>query len=131
MLTPDTDVKVIESTITTGGVAMAKYMVRGSYTLEGLKGLLKDGGSARREAVAKAAEAMGGSLDALYYAFGDDDFFIIFDYPSNVTAAATSLIGNVPGTTEISVTVLITPEEIDQAVELANEKMAAYRPPGG
>ena len=30
---------------------MAKYLVRGSYTSESAKGLLKDGGSARRAAV--------------------------------------------------------------------------------
>jgi uncharacterized protein with GYD domain len=131
MLTPDTDVQVIECTITTGGVAMAKYLIRASYTQEGVKGLLKEGGSARREAVAQAIEAGGGSLEAFYYAFGDTDVYYIADYPDNVSAAAAALVGNSAGTSTTQTVVLITPEDVDRAVELANEKMAAYRPPGG
>jgi uncharacterized protein with GYD domain len=110
---------------------MTKYLLRGNYTKKGVKGLLKEGGSSRREALAKAAEAYGGSLETSYYAFGDDDFFIIMDLPDNVAAVAGSMMGNAPGTARVTYTVLITPEEIDQAVEIANEKMAAYRPPGG
>ena len=109
---------------------MAKYLVRGSYTQEGLKGLLKEGGSARRDAVTKAVEAFGGSMEMFYFAFGCDDFFMIFDLPDNATAAAASLLGNAAGTTKVTYTVLVAPEEIDQATELANRKMAAYRPPG-
>ena len=109
---------------------MAKYLLQASYTEAGLEGLLKEGGSARREAVAKAAEAFGGTLEALYYAFGDTDVFVIVDYPDNMTAAATALVTNAAGTAKVKTTVLMTPEEVDQAVELAAEKGAAYRPPG-
>ncbi len=40
---------------------MAKYLVRANLTAEGLKGTLKEGGTARREAVKKAVESMGGT----------------------------------------------------------------------
>ena len=73
---------------------------------------------------------MGGTLEAVYYAFGDTDVFVILDLPDSVTAAAISLISNVAGTTTATTTVLITPEEMDQAVDLAKERMAVYRPPG-
>ena len=109
---------------------MAKYLIRASYTEEGLKGLLKEGGSARREAVAEAAESLGGTLEAFYYAFGDTDVFLIVDYPDNVTASAAALVVNSIGMSKIRTTVLITPGEVDQAAELANEKMVAYRPAG-
>ena len=36
---------------------MAKYLFRSSLTVEGIQGLLKEGGTARRKAVAQAAEA--------------------------------------------------------------------------
>lgn len=98
--------------------------------MEGLKGLIKEGGSRRREAVAHAILSLGGTLEAYYYAIGDTDVFFIVDLPDNVTAIATSLIGNAAGTTIVTYTVLITPEEVDQATDLAKEKTAAYRPPG-
>jgi uncharacterized protein with GYD domain len=109
---------------------MAKYLVRAAYTVEGLQGLIKEGGTSRRDAVEKVVKSLGGTLEAYYYAFGDTDVFFIIDVPSNVSAAAGSLIGNAPGTSKVTMTVLLTPEEMDQAADLAKEKMAAYRPPG-
>ena len=61
---------------------MPKYLVHGTYTEQGLKGLLKDGGSKRREVVEQLVTGMGGRLEALYFAFGGDDLFIIADVPS-------------------------------------------------
>ena len=49
--------------------------------MEGLKGLLKEGGSKRREAVVKALEGLGGTLEVLYYAFGDTDVFASLPLP--------------------------------------------------
>jgi uncharacterized protein with GYD domain len=105
-------------------------MMTASYTVEGLKGLLKEGGSMRRDAVEKALGSLGGTLEAYYYAFGDADLFIITDLPDNVRATAASLIGNAAGTSKIKMTVLITPEEVDKATEVAKEMSSAYRPPG-
>jgi uncharacterized protein with GYD domain len=109
---------------------MPKYLCQAVYTEKGLQGLLKEGGLARRAAVEQAIQAVGGTMEAFYYAFGETDVFFIADYPDNVTTAAASLVGNAAGTSKVTYTVLITPEEVDQATELAKEKMAAYRPPG-
>ena len=109
---------------------MARYLIHGSYTGEGLRGLLKEGGSGRREAVVRVAEAFGGRLEALYYAFGDDDFFVVLELPDNVSATAVSLATNAAGSVRATCTVLMTPEEVDEAAALAAEKGAAYRPPG-
>ena len=105
---------------------MPKYLSRTSYTAEGLKGLLKDGGTKRKQSMERLAESLGGKLEAFYYAFGDDDLFAIWDMPDNVTVAAVSIIVNASGTGNAKVTVLLTPEDIDQAVKTSVE----FRPPG-
>ena len=109
---------------------MPKYLCKGSYTVEGVKGVLKEGGSARRDAVAKAAKSVGGKLESLYFALGDTDFYLILDLPDNVTTVAGSIMSNMTGTLKVTYTPLLTPEEMDQSVEMANKMMGAYRPPG-
>jgi uncharacterized protein with GYD domain len=76
--------------------------------------------------VAKAVESMGGTLTAFYYAFGGVDVFAIVDMPDNATAVASSGLVNAGGGATVGTTVLITPEEIDEAVG----KTGDYRPPG-
>jgi uncharacterized protein with GYD domain len=105
---------------------MPKYLIQGSYSNEGLKGLLKEGGSKRREAAEQAVKGLGGRLEAYYYAFGEHDFVVIADLPSNVDATALSLTANVSGTLKSCMTVLITPEEVDQATK----RTVKFRPPG-
>jgi uncharacterized protein with GYD domain len=105
---------------------MPKYLVQANYVGEGLKGLLKEGGSSRRAAVEKLFGSVGGRVEAFYYAFGDTDLFVIADVPDNVTAAALSLVVNATGTATAKITVLLTAEEIDAAAK----KTPSYRPPG-
>ena len=105
---------------------MPKYLFHGSYTPEGFQGLLKEGGSKRREAAEQALKSVGGKLDAFYFAFGDNDFYIIVDLPDNVTTTAVSFVGNVSGSFSIKTIVLLTPEEVDQAIQ----KNIDFRPPG-
>jgi uncharacterized protein with GYD domain len=105
---------------------MPKYMVQASYVGDGLKGLLKEGGSKRRETVSKVIEAMGGKLESFYYAFGDYDVVGFANMPNNVSSAAFSLMLNASGVISAKTTVLLTAEEIDQATKKAVE----FRPPG-
>jgi uncharacterized protein with GYD domain len=105
---------------------MPKYLFQGSYTVEGLRGLLRDGGTKRREAVEQLVTQQGGRLEAFYYAYGSDDFFIIADMPDSVTTSAVSLAVNATGAVSFKTIVLITPEEVDAAVK----KSISYRPPG-
>lgn len=105
---------------------MPKYLLQVSYTVEGAKGLMKDGGSKRRAAARALVESLGGKLDAVYYAFGDTDVFAIADMPDNASAAAASLTLAASGALTTKTTVLLTPEDIDQAVK----KSASYTPPG-
>jgi uncharacterized protein with GYD domain len=105
---------------------MPKYLILGSYSDEGLKGLLKEGGSKRRDAAEQSVKGLGGRLEAFYYAFGKHDFVVIADLPGNVDATALSLTANMSGTVKSRMTVLITPEEVDQATK----RTVKFRPPG-
>ncbi len=105
---------------------MSKYLVQVSFTPEGLKGFVKEGGTKRREAVEKFFRSAGGKLEALYFAFGGTDAFAILDLPDSVSMAAASLAANVAGFVQVRTTVLLTPEEMDQATK----KSAGLRPPG-
>jgi uncharacterized protein with GYD domain len=96
---------------------MPKYLVQGSYTDQGLKGLLNEGGSKRRAMVERLATEMGGKLETFYFAFGSDDFIIILDLPSNIDMAATAIVAQASGKMQSRVTILMTPEDVDQAVE--------------
>jgi uncharacterized protein with GYD domain len=106
---------------------MAKYMWTGSYTQQGTKGLIAEGGSSRKAVVEKMLASVGGKLECLYYSFGSDDVVIIVDAPDNVTAAAVGMTVAASGAVTGRLTVLLTPEEIDAAAK----KSPAYRPPGG
>lgn len=104
---------------------MPKYLWQASYTAQGTRGLLKAGGSKRRKSVEAALKTIGGKLEAYYYAFGDVDVFIIADVPDDVSMAAASMVINAAGAVAVKTTVLLTPEEIDQAAK----KYFLYRPP--
>jgi uncharacterized protein with GYD domain len=106
---------------------MPKFLVQGSYTSEGVKGVLKEGGTARKTAVAAAAKALGGKLEAFYFAFGAHDVVGIVDVPDNVTAAALAMGIGSTGTVHLATTVLLTPDEVDQATQKTVKFRAAGR----
>ena len=105
---------------------MAKYLIEASYTPDGVKGLLKDGGSARRDAATQLMEALGGKIEAMYFSFGSSDAYVIVDMPDNVSLAAAVLAVTSSGAVTAKTTVLLTPEEVDEACQ----KNTEYRPPG-
>jgi uncharacterized protein with GYD domain len=96
---------------------MPKYLLQVNYTLDGVKGVLSKGGSARRAAAEAAAASVGGTLESLYFAFGDTDVFAIADLPDNSAAAALALTVSGSGGATVETTVLLTPEEIDAATK--------------
>jgi uncharacterized protein with GYD domain len=97
---------------------MPKYLFQLSYSIEGFKILLKDGGTKRRELTEQVMKELGGSVEAYYFAFGDTDVYIISDAPDNVAAAVASLNVNAGGVVKLKTTVLLTPEEVDQATKM-------------
>ena len=105
---------------------MPKYLYQANYTSTGMQGLLKEGGTSRRQVFDDLAREQGGTLESFYYAFGGADLYMVLDLPDATTAAAISLAITAGGALSISTVQLITPEEIDAAVN----KTVNYRPPG-
>ena len=105
---------------------MSKFLVEASLTTTGVKGVQSEGGTARREAVTKAVESVGGRLDSFFFGFGDRDVYVIADFPDNESAAAMAIAVNSSGAVATRTVVLLTPEEVDRAVKRSVE----YRPPG-
>jgi uncharacterized protein with GYD domain len=106
---------------------MPKYLWQASYSVDGVRGILKEGGSSRRAVIEQLVSELGGTLEALYFAFGEDDVYVIADLPDHATAAAVSLTVAGTGSVRLKTVVLLSPEEIDAATQ----KSVSYRPPGG
>ncbi len=106
---------------------MPKYLFQASYTREGVNGLLEVGGSARCEAIRESVSSVGGSLEAFYYAFGEDDLIVIAELPDDAAATALSLRVSAVGAIAVKTTVLLDPTVIDEAVN----RSVSYSPPSG
>ena len=106
---------------------MAKFLILADYTLEGVRGVQKAGGSARRDAVAAALDTVGGKLESFHFAFSDHDAYVIADVPDNTSAAAVALTVGASGGASTRTVVLLTPEEVDAAAKQSVD----YTPPGG
>jgi uncharacterized protein with GYD domain len=106
---------------------MAKYLLKVSYSTEGLQGVMKAGGAAREKAVEQMLAGVGGSLEAFYFAFGEDDVIVIADLPDQRSAIAmAAAIGSSGAISSYETVVLLEPSEIDEALSVAVD----YVPPG-
>ena len=106
---------------------MGKYLIKASYSAEGMKGLMKAGGTSRVKAVEKALSKVGGSIESFYFAFGADDVYVTVDGPDHAGAMAMAVaIGSSGALRSYETTVLLTPAEVDQAMNVSVD----YTPPG-
>ncbi len=106
---------------------MKKYLIRGAYNAEGTKGLLQEGGTGRKQAIEHMLAALGGKVESFYYTLGEQEVYLVIELPDDVSAAAVGLRVNAAGLVRVSLTVLLTPEQIDEAAK----KSVSYRSPGG
>lgn len=106
---------------------MPKYMFTASYTLDGVKGLLEVGGSHRAAAVDELVGSVNGKVEAFYYAFGDDDAYLIAELPDAAAATALSLRIAAGGTVSVKTTVLLDATQVDEAVK----RKVSYTPAKG
>ena len=105
---------------------MPKYLIRASYTPQGVEGIRSKGGASRRDAVADTVGGLGGKLESFYFGFGDHDAYVIVDLPDNEAAAAIALSVNASGAVTAETIVLLTAEQVDEAAQ----RSVDYRPPG-
>jgi len=85
---------------------MSKYTISGSYTSQGNKGLMAEGGSGRVDALRETIKSVGGTLDSMYWGFGSEDWYIFADLPNNVVAAAVSLTVSASGSVSVRTTAI-------------------------
>ena len=106
---------------------MAKYLLRVSYSVDGLKGVMKEGGTSRVKAVERALAGVGGSLESFYFAFGHDDVYVIADVPDHAAAIAMAAAVTTSGAiASYETVVLLSPSEVDKAMNVTVD----YTPPG-
>jgi uncharacterized protein with GYD domain len=105
---------------------MPKFLIEASYTAAGARGLIKEGGTARRAMVEQLIQAIGGRVEAFYFAYGEADAYVIVDVPDAASGLAVSLAVNASGAVHLSTTPLITTDEMDAAAKRA----VPYRAPG-
>jgi uncharacterized protein with GYD domain len=105
---------------------MPKYLITGSYTVQGAKGVIAEGGSGREAAVNKLIASLGGTVESFYFGFGGDDFYVTVDLPGNTAAAAGAMAVAAAGGASARTIVLLTPQEVDEAMKLT----PSYRAPG-
>ena len=105
---------------------MTKYFFQANYVGDGIRGLMQEGGSKRRDAVVNALESVGGSLECFYYAFGETDVLGVLDIPDQPSAVSLSLMINSSGAVNLRLTPLMTAEDLDAAAS----KTPSYRAPG-
>ena len=105
---------------------MPRFLAQSSYTPEGTKGLVREGGTQRREAVQQAIETMGGTLEAFFFGYGDTDVYAICDFPDITSALSVKLALNSSLAGHVTLVALATPEEVDAAAK----RPLMYRMPG-
>lgn len=105
---------------------MPHYLLKGNYVGEGITGLQQEGASSRIEAINTIVGSLGGSVEAVYYAFGEHDVYGFIELPTDAAAAAFSMTVNGSGKVAVETVRLLTVEEIDEAATMTPN----YRPPG-
>ena len=106
---------------------MPKYLIKASYSSQGVKGVLSEGGTGRAKALEKTVAGVGGRLESFYFAFGTDDVYVVADLPDNSSAIAlAATVGASGALTNYETVVLHTPEDVDAAMK----KSIDYRAPG-
>lgn len=105
---------------------MAKYLAKAKYNTDGVRGLLKDGGSARVAAVTKLVKSLGGKVESFYFAYGECDAYVIVDVSDEAAALSVTLAVNASGVVTVEMVPLITAKQMDEAAS----KPVKYKAPG-
>lgn len=95
---------------------MPKYMFQVRYTQLGVQEIIDQGGAARMQSAVEVMDAVGGTLDAWYYALGDTDAYAIAELPDDESAAAVSLRVNARGAVSVKAIKLLSADQIDSAL---------------
>jgi uncharacterized protein with GYD domain len=110
---------------------MTLFVLQGRYTLPAIKGLVKNPHD-REPAVRKLIESVGGKLHSYYITFGESDFLIVFEAPSEADAlSAVAIAAAAEGATDTRLSVAISTKDAVRAFEKAGKVSGQYKPAGG
>lgn len=108
---------------------MARFLFEVSYTSESWAAQVRDHANVI-DRISPLVKKLGGSIDSVYYTFGDRELVALVDFPSAEDAAAFSLAATSGGAlTSIRTTPLLTVEQGITAMTKANSVAAAYHAP--
>jgi uncharacterized protein with GYD domain len=106
---------------------MARYLFEVSYSVDGIRGVVKEGAENRATFISKMAADLGGSVESFDFAFGATDAFVLCEIPDDETAAAVAIAVGSSGAGSCRTVKLLTPAQIDKARGITT----GYRAPGG
>ena len=110
---------------------MAKYAVFFTYNSDSWQRLINNPGFDRAAAMRQLADAMGGTLESIYWMSGTYDGFDIIEVPDSVTAAALSVTMTSTGAFKhVETHELFDERQIGQALEKSKGSRETYRAPG-
>ena len=105
---------------------MSRYMVKVSYSVAGLQGIMKEGAEHRRAFIAKMVAGMGGSLESFDFGFGETDVYAICEMPDDESAAAVAMAVGASGAGSCQTVKLLTAAQVDRARGI----QTGYQAPG-
>jgi uncharacterized protein with GYD domain len=109
---------------------MPLFITRGNYTREAIAGMTAKPED-RTEAVGKLISTVGGKLHGLYMTFGEYDFLLIGEAPSekDILAALIVAAGS-GGVTNVNTTLAVTSADAKAAFAKASSLAAQFRAAG-
>jgi uncharacterized protein with GYD domain len=109
---------------------MPKYVSFFTYSSETWGRMIGAPGD-RTAALRQVLDSVGGSLDAMYWMFGDYDGMVIFDVPDSVSAAAVSIAAGSSGAFKhLETHELFTQEQLGETLARAKSTTGVYQLPG-
>jgi uncharacterized protein with GYD domain len=109
---------------------MPKYVSFFTYSSEAWGRMISAPGD-RTAALRQVLDSVGGSLDAMYWMFGDYDGMVIIDVPDSVSAAAVSIAAGSSGAFKhLETHELFTQEQLGETLARARNTTELYQPPG-
>jgi uncharacterized protein with GYD domain len=105
---------------------MAKYLYRLQYTKGGLEGTVKEGFRKREAFFRKTVTDLGGTTESANWAYGDEDIFLVTDFPQAEAATGLALALALTGSFRVTTTPLLTAKEMDAGAK----RIPNYRAPG-
>src|SRR5215472_2422905 len=113
-----------------GGEPMPKYAIFFTYSSDTWARMIKSPGD-RTAAVRQLADSVGGSIESVYWMFGDHDGIVIADAPDSLSAAALSVaVGSTGAFKHLETHELFTQDQLGRMLGQAKDAVQVYRPPG-